>query len=125
MSITTITYLDLFLPDRIITFSEPSTTLLFNNNVKTIIDWLESLTRNKCYAVIIHIPLDFMVDNEDEYPQIHLSKPFVVTKNSNPFLLHGYFDEKTSEIGSLLDVVRLENEGEVPLVINYKEINLF
>jgi hypothetical protein len=65
---------------------------------------------------------------DSDGPVIFLSKPILITKNSNPKLLSNFIDER---LGDMLNTFHLDesiiertNDDGASILVKYKEINL-
>lgn len=93
MSINKITYLSSIYPHGILFFNNPKVTRFYFSDYLDVKLFLNSLKIDKTYV----ISFDFIVNwlSYDEYsPVITLSKPILITKNSNPRLISKESDPK-------------------------------
>lgn len=82
------------------------------NDAKEISDFLENLEENKSYLITFELILSW-TQHEDGYPVINLSKPFLITKNSNPHLISNFIKER---IGLACDSYLL-NEDIIDMMV--------
>jgi hypothetical protein len=86
MSIKNITYLDQILENRLFIFNNLSIEWLHFSDYIEIKSFLDSLEIDKTYVITFDFIISWLSYDEDS-PVINLSKPILITKNSNPRLI--------------------------------------
>lgn len=129
MSINKITYLDLFYPNSFAIFSNPSISIIDSFALTDYKHFLKSLDSDKIYVVSFEFFTSWFLYDEDS-PLVTLSKPILVTKNSNPILISNFIEKHISSVLSNynLDDSILNKIGEHDgpgVIIKYSPINLF
>lgn len=127
MSITRITYLDQFYTSGIFTIYDPLVNILhFQDNLE-LTEFLSELEADKNYVVTFNL-IQPEMDGDDENPSITLSKPILITKNSNPKLISDFLEDKIQLACNsfYLDesLFEIEDKGLV-VIVRYNEINIF
>jgi len=126
MSINKITYLDQFYKSGIFSIIDPLIEIFqFNDYIETS-RFLSRLEDDKIYVITFEFIPSFIQDYGED-PTIFLSKPVLITKNSNPRLISNFINERIQLSCRLfyLDDSLLENNMGPGVIIKYKEINLF
>ena len=127
MSINKITYLEEVIPHNLFCFSNNLTTWFYFNDIFEIRDFLDELEYNQAYVVTF----DFFVDSLmccEETPSITLSKPILITKNSNSELISNYLKERVNIACDTFDLQETSSDNKMDspvVVVNYSKINLF
>jgi hypothetical protein len=129
MSINRITFLDQVIPHGMFIFNNPSVDVLHFYDSLDLRIFLNRLKIDKAYVVTFEFVTSLMVYNE-ETPVLSLSKPILITKNSNPKIISDYLKER---IDLAIDIYYLDdsildshnNPVGPGIVVNYSEINLF
>jgi hypothetical protein len=117
--------LDQFYPNGIFLYSEPKIEILTILDVIEISDFLVNL-KSKIYVVSFEF-----ITNIDTYdvdlPNLILSKPVLITTNSNPDLLMKFLRAKIELAFKTfyLDEDLIEKLSNSGVLIKYKPINLF
>jgi len=89
MSITKITYLDVLLPNRLFLMSNPSITRFYFHDYLEVKQFPDNLEVDKTYVITFDFVMSWFTYEEDS-PVISLSKPILITKNSNPRLISNF-----------------------------------
>lgn len=96
------------------------------NDFKEISDFLDILEHDKIYIVSFDIILD-KLSYEFGDPTIVVSKPILITKESNPWLISRFLNERIvkscDSYGLEEDWLKLGNDSP-GILVRYKEINL-
>ena len=131
MTINNITFLSQFFPDGIFTISNPYIDRFYFNDRIEIAQFLhEKLDKNKIYVLHLEFVYSWLTYDEDS-PVIVLSKPILITRESNPKILADFI---LSRINLCVESYFLDDEiirnirdfDEGPgVLLKYKEINLF
>lgn len=97
MSITRITYLDQFYTSGIFTIYDPLVNILHFQDYLELTEFLSDLEEDKNYVVTFNL-IQPEMDGDDENPSITLSKPILITKNSNPKLISDFLELRRIEL---------------------------
>lgn len=129
MSINKITCLDQFHPNTFSVFTNPSHYMLETLSLSEFKDFIDSLEAEKAYVATFYFLTSWYTYDEDD-PGISLTKPIIITKNSNPILISNLISNRIGVIISnyYFDDGILDNLGkpEGPgVIIKYIEINIF
>jgi len=129
MSITNITYLQNIIPNDIIIINNPCVNRLYFIDFLEIKKFLLTLENDKVYVITFDFILTWLLYEENS-PVINLSKPILITKNSNPRLLSNFIVDriKVSCENYFLDedIMEMLIKPDGPGVLaKYKVINLF
>lgn len=134
MSITNITYLDQFIPNNMFCFTNSNKARLYFNDSLELKLFLNNLDHDSVYVVTFELILSWLA-YDDNLPIIILSKPILITKNSNPEVISKFIKNRIYDACNLyyLDESLFEfksdnmcNIEDAPgVLIKYKEINLF
>jgi hypothetical protein len=126
MSINRITFLDQFYPTGIFHINNPEFTNFYYSDWIEVIKFLNKLEEDTIYVVSFEFIFSWDTFNEDS-PTLILSKPILVTKNSNSKIISKFLQDRihlTCENfylnNDLMEV--LEGPG---VLVKYKPINLF
>jgi len=129
MSINNITYLDQFIDNKLFIFNNPIVTRFHFNDYIDVSLFLRDLENDKAYVVTFDFVLSWLQYDEDS-PVINLSKPILVTRNSNPRLISNFILNRISlacdnyylaeEIMDML--IKPDGPG---VIVKYNQINLF
>lgn len=65
---------------------KPLIEIVFIDDITDLTDFLEKLDEDKVYVIMAEWIPDFTKDSDDYF--IFLGQPFLVTKNSNPWVIH-------------------------------------
>ena len=129
ISINRITYLEDFIEHDICIFNDCHFRILeFSDNLE-IKDFLSELRDDQIYAVILEFVYSSLTYS-DEGPTILLSKPIIITKNSNPDMLSKFIHDR---INNCINTFYLDdslfytgNKNDRPgVIIKFNQINLF
>lgn len=129
MSINKITYLDQIIPNNFFVFTRPSMGIINTFEFSEFKSFLNTLDSDKTYVVTFEFICSWLLYDEDS-PLLTLSKPILVTKNSNHMLLSQFVWQKVnlaitnySMIDDILDIIgKPEGPG---VIVKYNPINLF
>ena len=92
MSTNKITFLEEYYPHDMFCFSNNLITWFFFNDNFEVIDLLSNLEHEQ-KLMWLHLRLLSWLTCWEEMPSITLSKPILITKNSNPELISNYLKE--------------------------------
>jgi hypothetical protein len=95
-SINRITYLEDFFNHDICILINPDVTIFNFSDSLEVKHFLEDLREDKLYVVIFEFVTSFNTYNEDG-PNIILSKPILITKNSNPQTISKFIHSRIDE----------------------------
>jgi hypothetical protein len=130
LSINKINYIDDFMdeddPTSIIYFRDFIISWFYFFDFKEISDLLDCLDYDKAYIISFNLILDVSGYDLDQ-PSIILSKPILISKKSNPWLISRHLNEQVRIACESynLDESCLKQGNESPaILIRYKEINL-
>jgi hypothetical protein len=131
MSITNITYLQDIIPHKYFVFSEYDYTIFYFSDSLDIKLFLRELQIDKVYVVTFELIISELIDN-DNPPVITLSKPIVVTRNSNPLIIAKFINNQIVQADNNFNLdyellINMRNAGKtVPyIIVKYATINLF
>jgi hypothetical protein len=123
MSINKITYLQDIIPHKdYFVFSEYDYTLFYFSDSLDIELFLRELQIDKVYVVTFELIISELVDN-DNPPVITLSKPILVTKNSNPLIISKFINNQLVQADNNFNLdydllINMRNAGKtVPYII--------
>nr|YP_009487318.1 hypothetical protein [Russula virescens]AWB36220.1 hypothetical protein [Russula virescens] len=118
---------DDILSDNILILANPEVHWFNSNDLNEIISFLESLEIGKAYVITLELIFD-LEDYNSNHPTIVLSKPFVITNESNPVLIKDLIVLSESlalasfQLKDKLD--ELKNDSRRPLILaKYKCFN--
>jgi hypothetical protein len=128
MSKYQITYLDEFIPQGIFCINNPKIAIIDYYKFVDIKKFLNNLEFDTQYVITLEFISSFAFYDSDG-PTIHLSKPILVTKNSNPKLISDFIKKRIELVfdSFYLDDTFISNmKGcEKPgLLIQYEKINI-
>jgi hypothetical protein len=126
MTINNIIYLDKYISNDIFYISNPLVKRFYFNDTLEIIKFKNNLKKDKLYVLSLHFICSWE-DYEEDIPVINLSKPILITKNSNPRIISNIIKSRVNQTINLylLDEIWLNNSDAPGVLIKYKEINLF
>jgi hypothetical protein len=129
MSLNKITYLDQILENKILIISDPYTDILYFSDSLEIHQFLQRLEKDKVYVLSLEFILSWLTYDEDS-PVITLSKPILITRNTNPRTISKFIKERIDLMidSYFLDDEILQNSGSDDgpgVLLKYREINLF
>lgn len=133
MSITKITYLENILENNLFIFNNSFKSRLYFNDWFEIKQFLNGLEHDKVYVLTFDLVVSWFAYEEDS-PSLNLSKPILVTRNSNPRLIANFIKNRIRLACDdyYLDQTVLEmiegsdNYSDKPgVIITYDKINLF
>lgn len=131
LSITKITFIDELIgndevnPTDIIYINNSYITWLHFNDLQEVSDLLSLLDDKKAYVISFDLIIDksaFSLGN----PSLILTKPILISRNSNPWLICNYLQERIRLACDLygLDDTCLDKDGP-GVSVKYREINLY
>jgi hypothetical protein len=128
-SINRITYLEDFFNHDICILINPDVTIFNFSDSLEVNTFLENLSEDKLYVVIFEFVCSFATYNEDA-PTINLSKPIIITKNSNSQtiskFIHSRIDECINTFYLDDSLFFNKNKEDGPgVVVKYREINIY
>ena len=129
MSITNITYLSQFYANEMFV-SNNATKIIFNfSDTIEITKFLANLDIDSIYVVNLEFVYSWLFYEEDG-PVITLSKPILISRNSNPRLISNFIHERIRLACDCyyLDDILLEmlSDNDGPgIIVNYSKINIF
>jgi len=132
MSINKITYLNQIIPNNFFVFADFKFYHLFFTDFIDLKQFLDQLEIDKVYVLTFELHMSEFIENEDiDIPVITLSKPILVTKNSNPVLISKFLLNQISFADENLDLnyelmlqIRI-NKGPPYVLVKYNQIKLF
>jgi hypothetical protein len=131
MSINKITYLQDVIPNKFFVFSDYDYTLFYFSDSLDIKLFLQELEIDKAYVVTFELIISEIIDTENP-PVITLSKPILVTKNSNPLLITKFINNQLAKADNNYNLdydllINMRDGGKtVPyIIVKYNQINLF
>jgi hypothetical protein len=132
MSINKITYLDQFHTCKQFIFADYLSHPLYFSDFIEVKQFLELLEYDKVYVLTLDFIINIFSDEDiDENPVISLTKPILVTRNSNSILISKFILNRIYKIDEDLDLnldvlkdIRIFN-GPPYIFIKYNQINLF
>jgi hypothetical protein len=134
MTINNITFLHQLVPNTMFVFNNSWKTRFYFNDSLEFTQFLASLETDQVYVLTFDFVISWMMYDEDN-PVISLSKPILITKNSNPRVLADYLNHKINEACNLhyldesflnSDSLNMNNPLDLPgVILNYSKINLF
>jgi hypothetical protein len=129
MSLNKITYLDQILENKILIISDPYTDILYFSDSLEIHQFLDRLEKDKVYVLSLEFILTLLTYDDDS-PIITLTKPILITRNSNPRTISKFIKERIDLMidSYFLDDEIINNLGSQDgpgVLLKYREINLF
>ena len=129
MSINNITFLDQFISNNLFIFNNCLKQRFYFNDWIEVSMFLAELESDQVYVLSFDFVYSWLMYDEGD-PIITLSKPILITKNSDPKIISDFIRERiTLAIDSYnLDDTRLESHsnGDQPgVILNYDKINIF
>jgi hypothetical protein len=129
MTISNITYLDQLQTNRLFLFSNPSITRFYFQDYLELKQFLNNLEVDKTYIITFDFIMSWLLFEEDS-PVISLSKPILITKNSNPRLISDFIKQQIRLAcdnyyldESIMDMM-IDQDGP-GIIVKYNQINLF
>lgn len=92
-----------------------------------ISDFLNNLDNDKIYVITFDFIISWLQYDEDS-PVINLTKPILITKNSNPVIIAKFIQSRINDCINtycLDDSIIYSNKNETGVIVKYKEINIF
>jgi hypothetical protein len=128
MSINKITFLQGTLPNSISNSISNSTSNIrfYFNDYFEVKQFLSKLESDKIYVLSLELILSWPLYNEDD-PSIVLSKPFLVTRNSNYKLISEYIQSRINIACNLYSIEDMteDNITDPGVLVKYSEITYF
>ena len=129
LSINKISYLEDIMEDsqnNIFYLGDVAISIFYFGDSKEISDFLKNLDSNKTYIVTFELIFDWDAYEIGE-PSLVLSKPILVTKESNSQLISDYIIERSYSACDLysLDEIIWKDFDQLGILVRFKEINLF
>lgn len=126
MSIKNITYLDTILQNSMFISNNSSKSRLFFNDWFEITQFLNGLEHDKVYVLTFDLVVSWLLYEEDS-PFLNLSKPILVTRNSNPRLISNFIKDRIRLAcdsyyldDTILEMIECSDNSEKPgVIINY------
>jgi hypothetical protein len=129
MTINKITYLDQFYTSGIFMISDPYIDHLKYFDYLELTKFLNKLEHDKVYVITFEYVYSWLL-HDDNDPVIKISKPILITKNSDPRIISNFLKEKVELIIDLyyLDdqIIQSLGEDDSPsIIVRYKDIRIF
>ena len=129
MTLKNITFLDQFIPNSMFVSNNSIKTRIYFNDTFEIIQLLNTLDTDQIYVVELEFVVSWL-QYEEDYPIIKLSKPFLISKNSNPQVISNFIKNRVILTCDLYyldrNILEFEDKSDSPgVIINYTKINLF
>jgi len=128
MTNNNITFLEQIIPNNLFCSTNAQKERLYLSDTLEITQFLLTLEHDTVYVVTFDFIFSWMMYDEDQ-PVISLTKPILITKNSNPRVISKYLNNRIYEAcnyyyldDSSLD---LDKNNAPGILINYSKINLF
>jgi|ERR1700760_1726582 len=126
MTINNITFLDQIIPNGMFCFTNNLSTVFHFCDSIEITKFLNTLEHDQAYVVTFDFIYSTLMYNED-VPTINLSKPIIITKNSNPETISNFIKERVILAcnihyleESMLESNNLSNKLDAPgIIVNY------
>jgi len=129
MSINNITFVDQFFPKGILFISDPIVNRFYFNDILEITQFLGSLKGDKVYVLSLELVYSWLIYDDEDCTVITLSKPILITKNSNPRVISNFIKSRlflAIDSYFLDDSFIYNKDYDGPgVLVKYKEINLF
>jgi hypothetical protein len=93
MSISKITFLHEIIPNDIFILNNPYVNRLYFNDTIEINQFLNELKNDTVYVVTLEFVYSWLLYEEDG-PIINLTKPILITKNSNPRVISNFIKNR-------------------------------
>jgi len=127
MSIKNITFLDQIIPHSMFVFNNSPKTRFYFNDYLEVKQFLNSLDPDQVYVITFDFISSLMMYSEDT-PVIALSKPILITKNSNHIVISHFLKERINAAcnshfldESILEMLTIQDGPGV--LVNYSKIN--
>lgn len=129
MSINNINYLDQFHSNKFSIFTDPKYALMNSFSISEMKEFLNTLDPDKVYVASFEFVSSWLL-HEDDSPVVVLSKPILLTKNSNPILITKFIWQKINlaitNYAIVDDVLDLIGQSEGPgVILKFNPINIF
>jgi hypothetical protein len=129
MTINNITYLNQFIPHGVIAINNPIIDRFNFWDIIEITKFIRKLDQDKVYVINFEFVYSCLL-HEDEDPVIKISKPILVTKNSDPKLISDFLKNKVDLIIDLyyLDdeiIKSLGKEDSPSILVKFSDIRIF
>jgi hypothetical protein len=106
MTINNITFLETIIPNNMFCSANAVITRFYFTDALEVRKFLESLEIDTVYVVTFDFVYSWLA-HDDDCPLITLTKPILLTKNSNPLLIYNYLQTR---IGKACDAYFLDEE---------------
>jgi hypothetical protein len=128
MTINKITFLESIIPNDIFSLNNSMITRLYFFDSLEITIFLDTLKIDKIYVVCFEYISSWNLHDEDS-PVITLSKPILITRNSNPRIISNFIKSQIDLACLSYNIEQIDNmydKTETPgVLIKYREINIF
>jgi hypothetical protein len=131
MSINSITFLDRIISHRLFCFSEYLYTHFYFLDFIEVKQFLETLEIDKTYVLTFELIISDFGDDE-VFPVITLSKPILITKNSNASVVSKFIKNKISladeKFGLDIDLIinmKINDSSPPCVLVKYNQISLY
>jgi len=126
MSINKVTYLHQFIPNNMWTSDNNLISRFYFNDTLEVTRFLNTLKIDTTYVVTFEFVYSWLLYEEDS-PVILLSKPILITKNSNPEIVAKFIMERiTLACESYYLECDMMDKLEGPgVIVKYTEISIF
>ncbi|TLX82065.1 MAG: hypothetical protein E6L00_04750 [Thaumarchaeota archaeon] len=128
MSINRITYFHDFLDHAICILNDPDINIFDFSDSLDVKHFLEELKEDQIYVVTFEFVYSFSTYNE-EGPTINLSKPILITKNSNCRIISKFIQDRINDCINTYNLneslIYSNNKDGSGVIVKYREVNLF
>jgi hypothetical protein len=128
MTINKITFLESIIPNDIFCLNNSMINRLYFFDSLEITIFLDTLEVDKVYVVCFEYISSWNLHDEDS-PVITLSKPILITRNSNPRIISNFIKSQIDLACLSYTIEQIDNmydKTETPgVLIKYREINIF
>lgn len=128
MTINKITFLESIIPNDVFCLNNSMITRLYFFDSLEITIFLDTLKVDKVYVVCFEYISSWNLHDEDS-PVITLSKPILITRNSNPRIISNFIKSQIDLACLSYNIEQIENMYDktetAGVLIKYREINIF
>lgn len=129
MSINRITYFHDLIEHGIFIFNNPYISIFNFSDSLDVKHFLEELNEDQIYVVTFEFVYSFSTYDE-EGPTINLSKPILVTKNSNPVTISNFIRSRINDCINIYCfddtlIYSDKSTNDTGVIVKYKKINIF
>jgi len=128
MSINRITYLEDLIEYDVCIFNDCHFRILEFSDILEIKHFLNELMEDQIYVVTFEFVYSFSTYNE-EGPTINLSKPILITKNSNCRIISKFIQDRINDCINTYNLneslIYSNNKDGSGVIVKYREVNLF